>query len=270
MYKTCEFCQRHLCTNTESPANGKQCPMYGHNVDELFIHGLCKYEKLITDWYRVSCKGNLSDEYIIENKEHLFWRTMCMFHKMSEDLMRTCADFVDWEMASRNQTLSEAFIEEFADRVDWFYIVGHQEISEDFIKKHEKEIDESTEDGRAWYAVLANRELSEQFIIDMFPKFYIEDILKRQSVSEKFIREHVDEIDKMGWSNLSANQDVSIGFVQEYSDKIDWTELYCNKYFSDEDLLVLKPANEWRRYRDSEVWDGSPVATSRAILRKKK
>ena len=50
------------------------------------------------------------------------WETLSEHRGLTEDFIREFADNVWWGNISEYQHLSEDFIREFKDRIDWFYI----------------------------------------------------------------------------------------------------------------------------------------------------
>lgn len=85
----------------------------------------------MNDWVYKTYK--FPQEFIIEFKDYLDWKTMSFTQVLSEDLIREFADKVDWGHISGNQKLSEDFIREFKDKINWNYIVERQNVSDEFI-----------------------------------------------------------------------------------------------------------------------------------------
>jgi len=59
---------------------------------------------------------------------------------LSEEFIRDNPNNLYWYWISSKQTLSEAFIEEFASQVYWAEIAQYQKLSLDFIIKHKHKL----------------------------------------------------------------------------------------------------------------------------------
>ena len=84
------------------------------------------------DWYWISAKQKLSEEFIREFKNEVNWHCISCYQKLSEDFIREFQDQVSWILISAYQKLSEDFIREFEDKLNWDYISFCQKLSEEF------------------------------------------------------------------------------------------------------------------------------------------
>ena len=95
--------------------------------------GTKKPENKITryDWFEFSKIHLLTEEFIREFQEQLFWNLISRYSVFSEDFIREFQDRVDWASVSLNQKLSSNFIREFKDRLYWKEISIAQELTND-------------------------------------------------------------------------------------------------------------------------------------------
>ena len=68
------------------------------------------------------------------------WETLSEHRGLTEDFIREFADNVWWGNISEYQHLSEDFIREFKDRVDWDWIAKYQRLSKNFIREFKDDI----------------------------------------------------------------------------------------------------------------------------------
>jgi hypothetical protein len=85
------------------------------------------------DWERVSRKHTLSEEFIREFSDHVYWYWVSRDSELSEEFIREFSDHVYWYWVSRDSELSEEFIREFRDNVDWDCLPSFQALTEEFI-----------------------------------------------------------------------------------------------------------------------------------------
>lgn len=100
------------------------------------------------DWNTISQYQKLSEDFIREHKDLVYWPDISLHQTLSEDLIREHRDLVDWNWISHNQTLSEDFIREHKDLVNWYWISRSQKLSEDFIREHKDLV--------SWYWILSH------------------------------------------------------------------------------------------------------------------
>lgn len=81
------------------------------------------------------------------------------------------------------------------------------------------EIDDSKYTELNWYFISKRRVLSEKFIREFINEVYWDEISENQILSESFIREFQD---LLNWREISSNQNLSDDFLLEFQNKVDW------------------------------------------------
>ena len=87
------------------------------------------------DWFDVSCHKGLTEDFIREFADKVYWGSISTYQHLAEDFIREFKDKVNWLTISVSQQLSEDFIREFADKVDWHSISKYQRLSKEFIEE---------------------------------------------------------------------------------------------------------------------------------------
>jgi hypothetical protein len=88
------------------------------------------------DWFYISWKHKLTENFIREFQHKLNWSEISQYQKLSESFIREFSDKVNWFNISTCQNISESFIEEFKDLVVWSSIGKYQLLSWGFIVKY--------------------------------------------------------------------------------------------------------------------------------------
>lgn len=91
-------------------------------------------------WFWLARDGILSESFIREFQNRLYWPFICQYQRLSEAFIREFQYHVEWWLISQYQILSESFICEFAYRVDWWRISRYQQLSIEFIRAHKDKI----------------------------------------------------------------------------------------------------------------------------------
>ena len=86
-------------------------PIINPEVEELGV--------VVGKVYGISTNKKLSEDFIREFKDKVYWSSISVYQKLSEDFIREFKDEVSWDYISSNQKLSEDFIREMKDYVDW-------------------------------------------------------------------------------------------------------------------------------------------------------
>lgn len=68
-------------------------------------------------------------------------------------------------------------------------------------------------------------------------KMHLEYQMEEDELSEKYIRENIDEVPS---TTYSENQELSMDFIREFADKVSWIMISCSQKFD------LKFAKEFR------------------------
>ena len=86
-----------------------------------------------------------------------------------------------------------------------------------------------------WYKLSRYGKIPE-FLLDEYNRYWVwSQICVYQELSEPFIRSHMDLLGDPNYMLLiSSHQNLSIEFIREYNDKINWFGLSRNKYLTDE------------------------------------
>ena len=90
------------------------------------------------------------------------------------------------------------------------------------------------ETGLDWYRLSRYGSIPEE-IIDKYNGFWDwTQICGYQTLSEKFIRDHMDYIGKSAMMALCARQVLSVEFIADYMDQINWLALSRNPNLTDD------------------------------------
>ena len=150
--------------------------------------------------------------------------------------------------------LNENILVEYKDIIDWYIVCLYQNISEDFMNKWITYIN--------WAPISLHRELSDDFIIKHQSRLNWSYLSNSGKLSENIIRRFEHRID---WELLIVSN-YSISFLQEYKDKINWTEntfdnmkIYetFEEYIDWERLSYHEPLTEdfMKRFQDKLHWN---------------
>ena len=132
------------------------------------------------DWYRISYRQVLSEEFIREFEHSVNWPQISYYQEISEDFICEFQDKVDWSHISFRQSLSEDFMKKFSHKINWNKISSKQIMFNDFILENSDKIDFNI------YFVYqqANFEIMKKFILKSTHKyvqyFKLEHLTKEQ------------------------------------------------------------------------------------------
>lgn len=90
--------------------------------------------------WKVISRFKLTEEFMLKNKDYLFWDYVCKFGRLTEDQMVLFEDKLNWRLASYNQEMSEDFMEKYQDKIDWTNISLTKKLSKEFVVKFEKNL----------------------------------------------------------------------------------------------------------------------------------
>ena len=89
-------------------------------------------------------------------------------------------------------------------------------------------------DSRDWFNLSKYARIPEE-VIDKYVGFWDwTQICGYQTLSEKFIRDHISYIGKTDMMALCARQKLSVGFIRDYEDRINWLALSRNPNLTDD------------------------------------
>lgn len=233
---------------------------------------LRKYSDKIC-WDRIYIHSGISDEFIQEYSDKIHWDRI-MLNRLSEDLIRTYKDKeFNWNSISAHMKLSEEFISEFSDKLNWEFLVEYQKLSDKIIRDHfdkiknlnldrclEKVLSEdfmrnAPDLEYPWDWISSNLKLSEEFISEFSDKVNWGYILRYQSISDEFIRDHFDYIGKLSWyilrdfmseelmlmlkdkelpwDKISSELNLSEDFIRNVADKLNLNLIFKHQCLSD-------------------------------------
>jgi len=158
------------------------------------------------DWGYATRAINLSDEFLFENAKNIFWKIICERRTLSEAQIDKFADFLDFDLVSKNQRLTIATIRKYLNKFSFESLSKFQKLPEDFIEEFQNELD--------WYWVS-----------------------ERQTLSESCIRKFIDKVDML---KISIYQKLPESFIKEFQDKLCIGEILRNQMLTDEYRKVLE------------------------------
>lgn len=81
-----------------------------------------------TNWEEISRDGYLSEDFIIEFQNKVYWMGISAHQKLSESFIRKFKDKVDWRWIYSCQKLSENFVAEFQHKICWgLFLMGRNQ-----------------------------------------------------------------------------------------------------------------------------------------------
>ena len=112
-------------------------------------------------------------------------------------------------------------------------LIYYQDLSEDFLREHPNYI------SKIW-TPSSEQSFSEEFITEFENKLSLNNVLKTQELSEKFLRDRVDKFTHEQWRIISLNQKLSLQFLHDYKDKINWYMIAAFKELTLDFILEFK------------------------------
>lgn len=200
--------------------------------------------------WRKICSEILDYDYIREYSHKVNWEKVCRVTINRDPItpysfLREFKDKIRWDLIIKVPR-EERFFEEFGHLLSgdcWAYLIGNKEIYSDELLLRFVNVYYS------WKAVIAFRDLSEEFMEEYSNYLDWNGLSYHQKMSEDFIEKHIDKINPhqlIGWKkNMSekhlrglifnsnkeiahewsngSKQDIrTIDFLREFRDKIDW------------------------------------------------
>lgn len=188
-------------------------------------------------------KKEFSEEFIEEFIDKLYIEGIVKKQKLSENFWKKHLynNYVKLSYVFKYQNLSEEFVEyiisapESQNRIQelWNIISAYMRLSVSFFKKYQDLIN--------WECVACRCDLTEDFIEEFMEKFAAifgkvatSNIVKRNALSESFLRKHVDKFDLY---YLAAYQNLSESFIKDFykKDKLGecWKGICMNNKLSE-------------------------------------
>ena len=126
----------------------------------------------------------------------------------------------DYILSSHIQ-IPERFYDYFSSSV---ILQTQKNISDQYLNRQLKSSDK--------HYIVQNFKLSEQLIENNLNNLNINLICSYQTLSEDFIRKHVDIFNKTAWTSISKYQILSEAFIEEFSENVDWYMIFIHQKFS--------------------------------------
>lgn len=118
------------------------------------------------DWDAISNDLYLSESFVCEFKDRIYWKGVLIDHDCSTRTIDTLqikdiVKYIDWnDLWCENLDLSmgavESFIREYAEYVDWYAISNQLYLSESFVREFKKKV--------YWRGIFKDRKLSKKFM----------------------------------------------------------------------------------------------------------
>jgi hypothetical protein len=101
------------------------------NYRESLLRGIdvnkSENELRLGSWYNISTYHNLSEEFIKEFKDKVFWKSISKNQILSESFIREFKDNVSWWEISRKYVFLIDFLNEFKEKIIWnMYFETHK------------------------------------------------------------------------------------------------------------------------------------------------
>ncbi len=249
---------------------------------------LCKYcqhesfferhiDKVI--WSSLSRNPSISEEFFERHINKVNWESLSRNPGMSVEFFERHIDKVVWHQSNiyayctyLNQSLTEEFFERHIDKVSWTEITRNPNISESFIERNIDKIDHIT--------IPTNCKYSKEFVIRHIHKFnwyqlslfypneelfelnldkvHFTNLSQNTNISESFFERHLDKID---WYYLSQNINMSEAFLEKHIKKISWYSVSFNKCISPDFIEKYQENIRWEHvslnqfsvYKDNQL-----------------
>ena len=187
---------------------------------------------------------------------------MCGHQKLSKKFMRDMAKYLNWENICSFQDLSEDFIDEMADYVKWNYIWHYQKLSEQFIEKH---LQDREKYNFSWANLQYNWRIyyHKAFIYKHWNELNVLATINYISDCDEELWRVVMNDDRYKDEKFAISTNlynVSINFLREFEDRIDFNQRIAYYFRLDENFwdefgykLTRKNfdyfSQSWKRHR---------------------
>ena len=136
-------------------------------------------------------------------------------------------------------------MDNYGGYLNWSIVTGKHKFSEEILLQFKDKID--------WKQACISQKLSMEFIDNNFNMFkpYLYEVCKYQKLTERFMRNHKNELD---WNTISEYQKLSEKFILEMSDYVNWVWISEKQKLSKEfilqnkDKLIMTRISVERRY----------------------
>jgi cytoskeletal protein RodZ len=97
-------------------------------MKKLTKYMLGKIKKDEASWLKICHEYVLSESFIRQYQDKVYWDYVSCFQKLSEDFIREFKDKVNWKSISEDQKLSEDFVIEFQDKIYFLQLMISQNL----------------------------------------------------------------------------------------------------------------------------------------------
>lgn len=90
------------------------------------------------NWEEVSARGNLTEQFILDNRENIHWHILLSSQRVPIEILETCLNKLDWFSVSSGQFLTEDFIDTYQEYISWNALSFNPNVilSDSFKEKH--------------------------------------------------------------------------------------------------------------------------------------
>lgn len=192
------------------------------------------------DWLTISRCRNLSEKFIAQFADKLYWKEVCQHATLSEKFIEKWKDKIDWAIVSYEQKLSEAFIDRYKYYVDWTNISIYQQLSEDFIRKHLKYVN--------WSEIHYQKSIDESFIREFIDEIYLGGASYRNRIfSKDFVREYFNTHREDAFiTEMFSNDNIGEDIIKQFLHLINVQEIVNRRNCSEQFLRDYEEFIGWQ------------------------
>ncbi len=200
--------------------------------DKLDIEFIAKNKEYLD--FKLVCKNSLITVYDINKyklKDYIDWTNFVLYQTVEPEFIWNNCRKVDWTKVSAAPELNAFMMDNYGGYLNWSIVTGKHKFSEEILLQFKDKID--------WKQACISQKLSMEFIDNNFNmlKPYLYEVCKYQKLTEKFIRNHKNELD---WNTISEYQKLSERFILEMSDYVNWVWISEKQKLSKEFILQNK------------------------------
>jgi len=190
---------------------------------------------------------HLTKSVLVSHKKKINWDKISKIYNLSEEFMDKYDNELNWSLIFENQDLSKEFIDGFCNlETDQLKkLIENQKVSEEFINSYKDGFDIEM-----WDLTIYSQKLSESFLIDNIDKIAYGVMLANQDLSEKFIRNLIkknisEKKEKSLWWSINNYLKLSEEFMEEFEKKINWKDIKKNNKITElSDEFIEKYKNK--------------------------
>ena len=178
------------------------------------------------DWRNISQLNLLSENFMQENKNNLFWPLVFSHQKLKVNFIKEMVNEFNWNkniwyLISLHQILDNKFIRFFSDKVDWDNIIWKQKLNEEIIEEFQDFID---------FEYLSEfQKLSEEFLERHEDYVYVDKVTSRGL-----------PYNNNGVIDYSAQHQLSYSFVVKNKNFVTWEGICAFQDFNENEWENLK------------------------------